>query len=1677
METTQPSSTHNNEHPAPAALEEARPVKKRAGFWRRTGMVLAWLLLIFLVLGFGIGLFVQLPVFRRLAVNEVTSLIENGTNGRLTIGDIQGNLFEGFVMTNVTLRLKTRTAYDTIPLLHADRILARYSLLHWLRTNEIGISSLVLQRPVIRFVRFEGDTSWNYELLSKSNGAKSPSKPFSQIIDLAQFQIQNGSFYLRDYNSLPRKATLASLKNNEIDWSNVEVEGIDLESRFHAQGAKSQSVHVGHLQFRETHSGLFVQRFGFSGYLDSSQARIDNAKIITGHSNLGFSIKISPPKIIETGLLTSIKNSLVEANVSGPVISTYELKQFLPEPLGFLAGSPGIDLTATGEFGKLHIKKLSLDFKNQGTITISGDLNNLQQSDSLTMNLNLHAKNLSNGTLNDYVPGLHLPDLGRFGMIDIPNLTFIGAPQNFHTTFDAKSSGAGDAAGNLTLDVRKKEMVYRAGLKTNNFNLAALVHRTDFESSITAETQIAGRGTNWKTMAATITLKTNGQSTFNTYQANSLDLAGAMKNGTITIDHLDGLMQDGPEVHIRSAMSELSSPTFPFRFDGSIANFPLAKVMNSETANSARLDLEANLSGTAKDFDEIFGTAHVRLFDLTCQEHALLEDTADITISAVRPDETKLTLHSSLADATIDGRFQTGDLLRAVPAHLNALLIAIGNRDFQNLTSILTPIKSCTDSLDLDYRLQIKDLRALANFLPNTFVLGQGVLSGSIVGCENGDLSMRLNGDSVAFIVRDRPSLDSMSAIVSDSTARPSPSTHRDTTTLALPKFGSGTPRIHLMPTTFRLTLNHLSNDSQTALENLDAELDFKTDSVIRLGSALLYNPHIGLNYKNEVLNFDARSDYNNAIGIHLKGNALFPKGDLDCELDSFVLTYKNPYFTPTSGSLREFSWRNEGTAHIQLAKDGLLTVDTFHIIHPLKNGKDPDNVNSQRMSFGGTLHSDSVHAWLNLPSFGIEDLRRILPFNPKAKTFDYTKYAGKIRDVGVTVSGTLEQPEIAAKLFADSLTYVGEDENTITFDSNYLNFSYRDQKLRGILDIHVANVEGNAPSVFAVKNLKGGELRATIDSIPMAIAFQRGPSFAADSARAAKLPLSASVRAQQFPLDIATPFLPPFRTIMGTGDINFTVNGTRENIQYAGKASIRNGELLLASTNMWYLFGGQIAFAHNALTFQNDSIHNISADDSLGGATLNGSFTFSGFDITNFDLRLRSDRIMVLSDAAKESLPDAYGTVTINTGGQDFHFRNTFDAPQIAGTINIMSADVTLPPTDNAPQSASGQDVIYETLPQDTLPIVLPNKSFSDSDRQKYTAQVASVQMSEFDDALFPNSMKNIYRNDDGSMPYSNSVPTMADASHSPSRAPSFTDVLRMDLLVNTEGNAEITMPFGVAFGLLGSQLTADLKSGGSLKIERADDLDIHAYGGFELSPNSIFTYIRNFTIPKGNISFTNNFTNPHLDINAEYIGPRATDASALAKITLRVTGTKNQPTITWENYLQPTPGADWVLKPDDRTAAEKQEDAIYFLGTGYFKTDLASGNTGPGALYSKMLQSLGNQFAGNFLTNIAGSTSSQFAIRAATLDLGNYGAQVTAAYRDITFKLGGANNQLGYGANFVTDIPLSDLPLFSADAYRNLMVEIQANYNQSSSVSASSITQQPSFLTKFVYVWHPGW
>src|SRR4051812_19191813 len=189
------SETPQQPEGTPPIVVVTKTEKKKRKLHHLLFLILAWLIGCAVTLGIAILLFIQLPIAKRVVVNELVKTIETSTNGTLTIGSVEGNLLEGFILKDVRLKLRTGTKYDSVDLIHADQLLAKYSIIRWIRKDEIGITSMVLVHPKIQLVKFAGDTVWNYSLLTKyvPTAPKAPPKPFTQIVDLASFRIEAGS--------------------------------------------------------------------------------------------------------------------------------------------------------------------------------------------------------------------------------------------------------------------------------------------------------------------------------------------------------------------------------------------------------------------------------------------------------------------------------------------------------------------------------------------------------------------------------------------------------------------------------------------------------------------------------------------------------------------------------------------------------------------------------------------------------------------------------------------------------------------------------------------------------------------------------------------------------------------------------------------------------------------------------------------------------------------------------------------------------------------------------------------------------------------------------------------------------------------------------------------------------------------------------------------------------------------------------------------------------------------------------------------------------------------------------------------------------------------------------------------------------------------------------------------
>jgi hypothetical protein len=288
----------------------------------------------------------------------------------------------------------------------------------------------------------------------------------------------------------------------------------------------------------------------------------------------------------------------------------------------------------------------------------------------------------------------------------------------------------------------------------------------------------------------------------------------------------------------------------------------------------------------------------------------------------------------------------------------------------------------------------------------------------------------------------------------------------------------------------------------------------------------------------------------------------------------------------------------------------------------------------------------------------------------------------------------------------------------------------------------------------------------------------------------------------------------------------------------------------------------------------------------------------------------------------------------------------------------------------------------------------------------------------------------------------------------------------LRYDLQVRVNGDAWVTIPFSGVFGILGAQVSAELRTDEPIYVHRGDDLHTTVTGDLTVTPNSYFRFYQTFNITNGRISFKQNFDNPEIDITAEYVGTHtAQNGDEEVKIDLNITGTKAQPKLNATIYRRDASSGGFTQW---ETGQQAQEDVIYYLLTGgSFKSDLSE--QAQMAVLSKAASSLGSQFFNTMVSNMFGSSTATSFIKSMNLRFGSsVGVQLTAAWRNVTLRVNASNAGDPAHGDYIIDVPLSTVA--NLPTARNILLEFEL-HNQSSVGTAGSLAEQPVVLGKLLY------
>ncbi len=1585
---------------------------------QKTRRALLTILFVLIILIFFVGAFTQTSWFRNIVRSQIENLVEKNTHGKISLGEISGNFITGFTIRNVHLKL---IGSDSTDIISADELYTRYSLWQLLTGKDIAVTSVTIRKPKIYLTKTLGDSLWNYEhLLASSSPTQTPSSPFNLTIDLQNLRIEDGSLSMIDHNSSSKTNVLIS-KERPIDWSNISLQNLNLDMRAHIQGEKIQQVRIENLSFNELNTPFMLHHLELNADRNDIHTEISNLYLVTDESSIRLSARFDSLYVLHGKDLESLQHSQVKLLLSAQTLSAKELRQFIPE-LGFMNGNLSLDLDASGEFGKLNIRKGKIGFRNEGNISFSGKVNNLHAPKNLYLDVSLKGNNLSDRTLRGYVPGLGISDLKRYGVLNIEKLTFVGPPNNFKSDFDLHTSN-GNVKGSTAFDLRSSQMIYDVKLITQNVNLAQIVGDPSLKGDLNISLSVKGKGTNPKTMSAVYTIDGTGTTGFRNYQISKLHLGGGISNGKLFAESTDLILTSGATLHSDYASFDLLGKTITYDFDVATSDLPVTEFVPIFPPAS-RVSVEANVKGEGLSPNNIVGSFTAEISGLEQNKKPLPNIVINATLDREQgPERRRIDIvTSSIADLTFRGKYNIETLGKIISDRIQNVSNAIAKRG-KDSVRISTILSSCTDSVDLTYTVNIKDLRPVAPFIPNIILLGSGKLNGSVIGCENGQLAFHTDGDIHNFLMRQRfPLTDS-----------------------------SGLPRLRLKDTKFSFSAENIGVDEYALLHSMKVEFKLQSDSILKFSGIQIEKPDADISLSGGELQYKVNAILAQSLGIAVKGTGNMNSPDLRFQADSLSLAFG-----------KSFVWKNDRPSHLTIAEDGSIDLDTLSLMIP-KPGYDPENKFAQRIKLGFRIKQDSViYAYLETPQLDLGDVPKF--FSEWTSAPELNKMSGRVSKMKASMFGSLSHPNISADLSLRNFSY-----NDVTIDSGRVHLIYKEQTLSGNAVLHVDTADFSNKSIREGREnfLASGNnsFSLYIDSIPFLFSLKKYPGYSADSAAVSKRQISIRASAKDYPIDMFSPFVPVVADLHGLSEIALTINGTRDNILYKGTVDIRKGTFLLPTTNILYDFSGKLLLSNDEMKFVDMNLANLPSDDADGRATLNGSFYFKGFVVDSFRLALATNRLTVLSEASKETLKIIYGPLAIRAEGDPILFAGTFDKPKLSGHIGIVQGFLTLPQSDASSANLLNDGITYRIKKEDEPLDTMQHKATTDSLVQKMKELIGEKNTTEYNDTVFEKAVQEVAPDSSKHSAFTQFTPEQL----------SFQDKMLYDLHIFIPGNLWFTINLSKLYGLFPMKLVAEIKTNDNLSYTRKVAGDNPKVSGvIAVTDKSSFSFIKDFSPVTGTITFIDGLSDPILNIDAEYTGLHKTSSGGdeTIKIKLGVTGTPSDNRITMELYRKNSQGD--FLK-DSRADDPVRSDVLTYLATGNFASDVPSTNSG--SLANAPL-SVASQLASGAVNSALSSTFLKDYFRSFGVEY--VGAQtatklkLSGGYKDFVVSYGGTyNSGILSNNNITVELPFS--ALFTFSGARNFLFLGESHLGSSADPTSQTITQPPLFLFRILHRFGP--
>ncbi|MBN8544561.1 MAG: hypothetical protein J0L60_00380 [Ignavibacteria bacterium] len=484
-------------------------------------------------------------------------------------------------------------------------------------------------------------------------------------------------------------------------------------------------------------------------------------------------------------------------------------------------------------------------------------------------------------------------------------------------------------------------------------------------------------------------------------------------------------------------------------------------------------------------------------------------------------------------------------------------------------------------------------------------------------------------------------------------------------------------------------------------------------------------------------------------------------------------------------------------------------------------------------------------------------------------------------------------------------------------------------------------------------------------------------------------------IDARHFSLSALNGFIPSIKDLDGLFESQIKISGYYPDLVKSGVAEIKGGLFRVAMTNLIYGLEAGIVLNDSTLSVEKFVITNEGNLDFYGKITGTGSLHLTGYELKSGQIKLGGNLTVMDSKKPTKEFP-IFGKLVVSTN-EDIVLNINRNNYFVKASINLDKTDLTIPPTQSGVANA-GDNYIYKYMNYDYTGGVLDSTflSFLEDERQYKDSAIAGVKQTPFN------------------LEYQIKI-TMSKNS-------------KMTMILSQEAN---------------QKLTTYLE--GELNYEKLGGFE-NVQGELRVSEESTLEFLNLKTFAAlGTLRFEKEIFNPYLDIVANYnsyyiFSSKGTSNEQPVQVKLKLKGSMDELSTKFAKETDNI--AVYVGEDNIKNAVPSPQydkaDAVWFILTGKFKSDLTEADKSSAEGQINTIQGTATSLAGSLLGGLLSSY------------LGDYvkSLEVRAAGNQTKFNLSGQISTIKYSFGGTTNV-FQDLSAatfrFEIPVIKNFLIRIE--------------------------------